>query len=184
MFYVIIILTILLMIVLFVISSYNRLVHTRALAQEAWSGIDVQLKRRYDLIPNLVETVKGYGIHEKNIIEDIVRARAASMGATGIHEKEAAEKGLTQSLKSLFALAENYPNLKANENFLSLQKDLSAIEHELQLSRRYYNGTVRNYTVMTAQFPSNIIASIFGFIALSYFEITLSEERENPKVRF
>ena len=175
---------ILLIIILWVISSYNGLVHSISLVNEAWSGIDVQLKRRYDLIPNLVETVKGYSIHEKGIVDSIVQARAASMGATNVGDKEKAEYALTASLKSLFALAEQYPNLKANENFLSLQAQLSAVEQELQLSRRYYNGTVRQYMVYVMQFPSNIIAKLFNFAPVSYFEVTSSEERNNPSVKF
>lgn len=169
---------------LWAISKYNSLIHVRAMAKEAWSGIDVQLKRRYDLIPNLVETVKGYSGHEKGIFDEIARMRAASMGATDIHAKETAEIGLNRSLKSLFALVENYPNLKANENFMALQKELSSIEQELQLARRYYNGTVRNYTVITTQFPSNIVASIGGFESMPYFEVIDEQERSAPKVKF
>lgn len=167
-----------------IITSYNRLIYNKSLVQEAWSGIDVQLKRRYDLIPNLVNIVKEYSFHEKNIIDDIINARAASMGAVGIHQKESAEISLNSSLKTLFALAEQYPNLKANENFLALQHELSSIENELQLARRYYNGTVRIYTVTIAQFPSNIIAGMFGFDSVSYFEIRRTEERDVPEIKF
>lgn len=171
-------------IALWLIFSYNRFIQLNALLKEGWSGIDVQLKRRYDLVPNLVSTVKGYSIHEKNIIEDVVRMRAASMGASGITEKATAEAGLTQSLKTLFAIAEQYPNLKANENFLSLQKDLNSLEQELQLARRYYNGTARNYNVGVTTFPSNIIAGMLGFATAPYFEITNSDMRDVPKVHF
>lgn len=167
-----------------IVMGYNRLVYSKSLTQEAWSGIDVQLKRRYDLIPNLVDVVKGYSIHEKNIIDDIVKARAASMGAHEVSQKEKAELNLTSSLKSLFALAEQYPNLKANENFLELQKELSAIENELQLARRYYNGAVRHYMVLIVQFPSNIIARLFNFTPIAYFELTHSEERNVPTTKF
>ena len=167
-----------------VTTSFNQLTYNKSLVQEAWSGIDVQLKRRYDLIPNLVSVVKGYSIHEKTIIDDIVNARAASMGAVKVDQKEKAELSLTSSLKTLFALAEQYPDLKANENFLALQKDLSQIEEELQLARRYYNGTVRNYMVKIAQFPSNIIAKMFGFESVSYFELTQAEERNVPEIKF
>ena len=167
-----------------VTTSFNQLTYNKSLVQEAWSGIDVQLKRRYDLIPNLVSVVKGYSIHEKTIIDDIVNARAASMGAIKVDQKEKAELSLTSSLKTLFALAEQYPDLKANENFLALQKDLSQIEEELQLARRYYNGTVRNYMVKIAQFPSNIIAKMFGFESVSYFELTQAEERNVPEIKF
>lgn len=169
---------------MWIVSSYNKIVHSRSLVNEAWSGIDVQLKRRYDLIPNLIETVKGYSIHEKGVIEEIVRARAASMGAVPIEQKEKAEYALTNSLKSLFALVEQYPNLKANENFLSLQSQLSVIETELQLARRYYNGSVRQYMVIFMQFPSNIIARLFNFAPVSYFELSSSEERNAPSVKF
>lgn len=169
--------------VLFVM-SYNRLVHLQSLVKEAWSGVDVQLKRRYDLIPNLVETVKGYSFHEKGILEDLVRARAASMGAVGLPDKQQAEASLTQSLKTIFALAEQYPNLKANENFLALQKELSSIEHEVQLSRRYYNGTVREYTIAITQFPSNVTAKLFGFTPASYFELSSEQERDVPRIKF
>ena len=175
--------------VIFIIAAwvttiFNQLTYNKSLVQEAWSGIDVQLKRRYDLIPNLVSVVKGYSIHEKTIIDDIVNARAASMGAVKVDQKEKAELSLTSSLKTLFALAEQYPDLKANENFLALQKDLSQIEEDLQLARRYYNGTVRNYMVKIAQFPSNIIAKMFGFESVSYFELTQAEERNVPEIKF
>lgn len=182
--YLIIIAAVIAVVGLWIMSSYNGLVHSKALVQEAWSGIDVQLKRRYDLIPNLVNVVQGYSMHEKTIIEDIVRARAASMGAVQVDEKEKAEISLNHSLKSLFALAEAYPDLKANENFLALQKDLSGIEDELQLARRYYNGTVRHYMTKIMQFPSNIIAGIFNFHAISYFEVTQDQERQAPQIKF
>ena len=169
---------------IWLISGYNRLVHLKALVDEGWSGIDVQLKRRYDLIPNLVETVKGYSIHEKSIFTDIAKMRAASMNAGSVEEKAAAESGLTQALRTLFAVVENYPDLKANQNFLKLQDDLSGIEHELQLARRYYNGTARQYNVVVQSFPTSIIAGITGFQRAAYFEITQAAERENPKVSF
>jgi len=175
---------VLLVLVMWVMTSYNGLVHSKSLVQEAWSGIDVQLKRRYDLIPNLVNVVTGYSIHEKSVIDAIVNARAASMGATKVDEKEKAELGLNNSLKTLFALAEQYPDLKANENFLALQKELSSLEDELQLSRRYYNGTVRNYMIKIMQFPSNIIAKMFGFTSAAYFETTQAEERDVPEIKF
>lgn len=180
----IVVLVIAALLIFWLIASYNRLVHLNAMVKEGWSGIDVQLKRRYDLIPNLIATVKGYSLHEKNIIEDIVRMRAASMGASSITEKAAAEQGLTQSLKTLFALAEQYPNLKANENFLALQKELGSLEQELQLARRYYNGTARNYNIAVTTFPSNMIAGPFGFAPTPYFEVTSSDERDVPKVNF
>ena len=173
-----------LLLVLWIIGSYNSLVQQRALTDEAFSGMDVQLKRRYDLIPNLVATVKQYAGHEKDIFENVTRLRAAALGAQTIDQKIEAEKGLTSALKTLFAVAENYPNLKANENFQHLQKELSALEHELQLSRRYYNGAARNYNIKIASFPSSIIASIFNFLRVPYFEVTSAQERENPGVKF
>lgn len=179
-----ILLGVILLVGLWFISGYNRLVSLKALLSEAWSGIDVQLKRRYDLIPNLVATVKGYSIHEKSVLENVTQMRAASVGATSITEKARAEAGLSGALKTLFAVAENYPDLKANENFLSLQKDLGAIEQDLQLARRYYNGTVRNYNVMVQTFPSRIIASMGGFTIAPYFEVGSEGERQAPKVTF
>jgi LemA protein len=172
-----------LIIIGWIVVGYNRLVHLKALIDEGWSGIDVQLKRRYDLIPNLVTLVKGYAIHEKEVLENVVRMRAVSIGAATVQDKAAAEAELTQTLKTLFAVAENYPNLKANENFLALQKELSTIEHEVQLSRRYYNGTVRNYMIAIIQFPVRIIAQLFGFTRLPYFELSASHERDVPKIQ-
>ena len=171
-------------IVLYIVSSYNGLVKLKALLDEGWSGIDVQLKRRYDLIPNLVATVKQYSIHEKDIFENIAKLRAASMGATSIDQKALAENGLTSALKTLFAVAENYPELKANQNFMKLQEDLTAIEHDIQLSRRYYNGAARNYNVGISVFPRNLIASNLGFEKAQYFELANGIERENPQVKF
>ena len=163
---------------------YNKLVHLKAYAKEACSGIDVQLKRRYDLIPNLVQTVKGYATHEKEVFENVARMRTAAMGATGVQGKSEAESGLSGALKTLFAVSESYPELKANVNFLELQKQLSAIETDLQLSRRYYNGATRNYNIATQVFPSSIIASIGGFKAEPFFELSGDNERENPTVKF
>lgn len=170
--------------ILWFVSGYNRLVRFKALLNEGLSGIDVQLKRRYDLIPNLVAVVKQYATHEKDTFEKVTELRTRSMNATTVSEKVAAEAGLTQALKTLFAVAENYPNLKANENFMSLQKDLSSIEHELQLARRYYNGTARNYNILVQTFPSNIIASFGGFKQSPYFELSSTQEREVPRVNF
>jgi LemA protein len=164
--------------------TYNRFVHLKALLDEGWSGIDVQLKRRYDLIPNLVATVKGYGIHEKTVLEEVVRLRSAAMGATQVDQKTLAEAGLTQALKTLFAVAEQYPNLKANENYSLLQKELSLIEQEIQLARRYYNGAARNYNTAVVQFPARVIASFGSFLKVPYFEIGSAQERDVPKVQF
>jgi LemA protein len=154
------------------------------LLDEGWSGIEVQLKRRADLIPNLIATVKGYSIHEKGVLEEVTRLRTASMHAATITDKVQSESALSQTLKTLFAVAEQYPQLKANENFLGLQKDLSLIEQEVQLARRYYNGAARNYNTATATFPSRLIASLFQFTKLPYFEITVTQERDVPKVKF
>ncbi|HBL98664.1 TPA: hypothetical protein DDZ86_03415 [Candidatus Dependentiae bacterium] len=169
---------------LWFIQGYNALVRLKAMIDEAWSGINVQLKRRYDLIPNLVAVVKQYSIHEKDVLENIARMRSVSMQATGIEQKAAAEGQLTSALKTLFAVAENYPNLKANENFMSLQKDLSSLEDELQLSRRYYNGAARNYNINVNMFPSRIIAGITGFAVAPFFELESAEERNVPHVQF
>jgi LemA protein len=179
-----IILGVLAVMILWAVSTYNGLVRLRALVDEAWSGIEVQLKRRFDLIPNLVETVKGYSLHEKTVLENVTKMRSMVQQAHSMSEKIEAETGLTQALRTLFAVAENYPDLKANENFLKLQDSLASIEHELQLSRRYYNGTVRNYNMTLGQFPSNMIANMGGFKAASYFEVSSAQERETPKVQF
>ncbi len=173
-------------IVLLVIVSifmYNRLVSLQALVKEAWSGIDVQLKRRYDLIPNLIATVKQYGLHEKEILEKIATMRASSMQASTVQAKSEAETGLTQTLRTLFAVVENYPQLKANENFMALQKSLSDLEQDIQLSRRYYNGATRNYNIAVTVFPSNLVAGVTGFQKEAYFEIPTTE-RETPRVSF
>ncbi len=170
--------------VLWGIGSYNSLVHLDNLTQEGWSGIDVQLKRRYDLIPNLVAVVKQYSIHERDVLENVTKMRSASMNATTIDAKVQAENGLTGALKTLFAVAENYPNLKANENFLGLQQQLSTLETEIQLSRRYYNGAARNYNIAVRSFPSNIVAGMFRFNSARYFELGNEQERETPKVKF
>jgi len=170
-------------VILWSITAYNNFVRTDALAQEGWSGVDVQLKRRYDLIPNLVAVVKQYAIHEKETLERVISMRSISAGATDINQIAKAEAGLTQALKTLFAVAENYPELKANQNFLALQKDLGDIEHEIQLSRRYYNGAVRNYNILVDVFPSNIIAKFASFQKRPYFEME-EIERQAPKVQF
>lgn len=168
---------------LWMIAAYNNLVRLKALVDEGWSGIDVQLKRRYDLIPQLVAVVKQYSIHEKDVLENITHMRSSAMHAQTIDQRVGAEMGLTSALKTLFAVAENYPNLKANENFLQLQQQLGQIEHEVQLSRRYYNGAARNYNISVMSFPSNMIAQHFHFMKVAYFEASF-EEREAPKVHF
>lgn len=172
------------LILIMVVVVYNKLVHLKAFLQEAWSGIDVQLKRRYDLIPNLVQIVKQYASHEKEVFENVTKMRSMAMGATGVEGKSGAEAGLSGALKTLFAVSENYPELKANGNFLDLQKQLSSIETDLQLSRRYYNGAARNYNISIQVFPSSIIASLFGFKSEPFFELSGDKERENPTVQF
>lgn len=171
-------------VVLFVIVSYNGLVTLRNRAQEAWSDIDVQLKRRYDLIPNLVSAVKGYASHETGVFEKVTEARAKAMSATGAEEKAGAENMLTGALKSVFAIAEAYPDLKANTNFLELQQELSDTENKIQASRRFYNGTVMEMNTKVETFPSNIIAGMFNFTKREFFELTDEAAKEPVKVEF
>lgn len=152
--------------------------------QEAWSGIDVQLKKRHDLIPNLVETVKGYATHEKETFQKVTEARNQAISATGVEQKQNAENQLNRSLMNLFAVAEQYPELKANTNFLQLQNELTAIESDIEKSRRYYNGTVREQNILIDSFPSNIIANIFKFMKSQFFELDNEAERNVPKVSF
>lgn len=170
--------------ILWAVSTYNSFVHLKALVDEGWSGIDVQLKRRYDLIPNLVAVVQQYSIHEKDVLERVTKMRSAALGAHTIDEKIAAEKGLTSALKTLFAVAENYPTLKANENFMHLQQQLASLETDVQLARRYYNGAARNYNSSIGRFPASLVAQSSRFTTVSYFELTNAGEREVPRVRF
>ncbi|MCK9225010.1 MAG: LemA family protein [Candidatus Muirbacterium halophilum] len=174
---------IIVLILLYVMGSYNSLVKLRNMVEEGWSGIDVQLKRRYDLIPNLVETVKGYAAHENKVFEDVIKARNSAMNTSGVEDKAQAENMLSGTLKSLFALTENYPDLKANTNFLGLQDSLNEVEEKLQMARRYYNGTVRDYNIKCETFPSVIIANSFGFSKKEFFKIN-EEEKENVKIKF
>jgi LemA protein len=167
---------------LFVI-IYNDLIKQRNRVENAWAQIDVQLKRRYDLIPNLVETVKGYAKHEKTLLEDITKARAAVMSANSISETAEASNYLSSTLKSLFAVAENYPELKANQNFMQLQKDLMETENKIAYSRQFYNDTVMKYNISIQTIPKNIVASLMGFKKKDLFE-TQQAERETPKVKF
>jgi len=171
-------------IVIFLIVLYNGLVQLKVRADSAWSDIDVQLKRRHDLIPNLVETVKGYATHEKSTFENIAKARTAAMTATAPAERAQAEGQLTMALKSLFAVAEAYPQLRANENFMSLQNSLSQIESDVQNSRRYYNAVVRDYNTRIQSFPANMIAGSMGFTARQFFELDSPAERAVPQVKF
>jgi len=169
--------------VVVVIGIYNNLVQSKILVDEGWSGIDVQLKRRYDLIPNLVETVKGYSIHEKETLTKITELRSVAMDAKTIEEKGVAENQISGALKTLFAVAENYPDLKANQNFLDLQKTLTDIEAELQGARRYYNGTVRDYNTKIMVFPNSVLAGMFNFKAREFFAAE-EEAKANVKVDF
>ena len=166
------------------ISIYNRLVKLKTMVEEAWSSIDVMLKKRHDLIPNLVETVKGYATHERETFDSVTRARAAAMGANTIQEKEAAEKNLNQAMMNLNAVAEQYPDLKANTNFLQLQGELSALEGDIEKSRRYYNGTVRDNNILVDTFPSNILANMFKFTKSTFFELDNVAERIVPSIKF
>jgi LemA protein len=167
----------------FIIATYNGLIRLRNLCDNAWSDVDVQLKRRYDLIPNLVSTVKGYASHEKEVLENVTKARADATTAKTPGEQSKAENMLTGALRQLFAVAENYPELKANTNFLDLQKNLSEIEDDIQNARRYYNAVVRDNNIKVESFPSNLVATTFGFKKREFFEMA-EGERAVPKVEF
>jgi len=169
---------------LLVIGMYNSLVRGRYQVREGFSGIDVQLKRRHDLIPNLIETVQGYADFEKGVLADVTRLRTAAMSDDSLQDRERDENALSAALKTLFAVAENYPDLKANASFLDLQNDLSEIESNIQSARRYYNATVRDYNIRVESFPSNIVAGMFGFQREPFFELDTAEERKVPKVEF
>ncbi len=179
-----IILAILAAAVIYVIAVFNRLVRQRNLVREGWSGIDVQLKRRTDLVPNLVETVKAYAAHERAVLAEVTAMRASSMAATDVGSHAAAERGLQASLGKLLAVAEAYPDLKADKNFLALQEQLAGIEDQLQMARRYYNGTVRNLNIVVQSFPSSLLASLIGFRAEPYFELDDRTEAAPPGVAF
>ncbi len=181
---VIIIIAVAVVLVLFVIGAYNGLVTLRNRVKEAWSDIDVQLKRRYNLIPNLVDTVKGYAAHEEGVFVKVTEARSNAINATNVQEQGAAENMLSGALKSLFAVSENYPDLKANENFIQLQNELVDTEDKIQASRRFYNGQVRDFNTKIEVFPSNVIAGMFSFKQREFFEIEDEKERENVKVSF
>ena len=165
------------------IGVYNGLIRSRNRVDEAWSDIDVQTKRRYDLIPNLVETVKGYASHEKELFENVTKARSQAMQAEGAHDKGVAENMLSQTLKSLFAVAENYPDLKASNNFAKLQDELSDTENKIQAARRFYNGNVRDFNTKIQVFPNNVVAGMLGFKNYEFFEAD-EAERENVEVKF
>ncbi|MDQ7842597.1 MAG: LemA family protein [Armatimonadota bacterium] len=178
-----IVLGIIALLVLFFIAMYNRLVVLRNRIENAWSQIDVQLRRRYDLIPNLVETVKGYAAHERAVFERVTEARARALAAGGVAQQAQAENMLTQALRSLFAVAENYPQLRASENFQKLQSDLSDTENKIMFSRQFYNDTVMQYDNARESFPTNIVARLAGFGPKEYFEAE-AVSREPVKVQF
>ena len=171
------------LVVLFFIIAFNSLVTQRTRIDNSWSQIDVQLKRRFDLIPNLVETVKGYAKHEKELFTDLTKARAATASAGSMAEKAKADNMLSGTLKSLFAVAENYPQLKANENFKMLQEELSGIESKIAYARQFYNDTVLSYNTSIQTVPTNIVAGMFHFVPREFFKAEESE-RENVKVKF
>ncbi|MFH0856731.1 MAG: LemA family protein [bacterium] len=179
-----VVLAVIIIAILWLIAVYNGLIKAKTRTDEAWSDIDVQLKRRYDLIPNLINAVKGYAAHEKNLFESVTKARAEAIGAQGAKDKAAAENALSGTLKSLFAVAENYPQLKANENFAKLQDELTDTENKIQASRRFYNGNVRDYNIKLQVFPTNLIANALGFKGKEFFEITDAKEKENVEVKF
>jgi LemA protein len=166
------------------IGLYNSLVRLRQQVRNAWSQIDVQLKRRYDLIPNLIETVKGYAAHEKSTFERVVEARNAAIATTGVAAQGQAESALSSALRQVFALAESYPELKANQNFLSLQEELSSTENRISFARQHYNDVVASYNTSRLSFPANLFAGAFGFGAEEFFEIPTPEERTAPQVKF
>ncbi len=170
--------------VLWLIGVYNGLVKLNMRVKEAWSDIDVQLKRRHDLIPNLVETVKGYAKHEKEVFENVTLARTAALNANTPQEKAQAENALSGTLKSLFAVAESYPDLKASTNFAKLQDELSDTENKIQASRRFYNGNVRDFNTKIQVFPNNMVAGMLKFQAYEFFEIDDATERKNVDVKF
>lgn len=169
---------------LWIIGSYNGLVRLRNQLDNAWAQIDVQLKRRHDLIPNLVETVKGYATHERGTLEAVIQARNMAVNAKTVADRAQAENVLTGALKSLFAVAEAYPDLKANQNFMSLQEELTGTENKVAFSRQFYNDTVMTFNTQIQVFPSNLIANMFNFKSRDFFEVKAEEEREAPKVKF
>lgn len=179
-----IILVIVVALVLWVILNYNSLVTLKNRAKEAWADIEVQLKRRYDLIPNLVETVKGYATHEKELFQKVTEARALAMNAQGIQAKGDAENMLSGALKSLFAVSESYPDLKASVNFLELQRELTDTEDKVQAARRFYNTNVRDLNIKIESFPANIVAKIFNFLQMELFQTQSEAEKQPVSVKF
>jgi len=179
-----ILIAIVLIFALVAIAVYNGLVQKRVRCQSAWSQIDVQLKRRYDLIPNLVETVKGYAAHESETLEAVIRARSSAIDAEGVAEQAGAENMLTGALGKLFALSESYPDLKANENFAQMQEELTTTENKIAFARQHYNDSAAVYNTARMKFPNNIIAGMFGFGNQEYFELEDASQKEAPKVSF
>ena len=179
-----IILIVVVLVLLWVILNYNSLVVLKNRAKEAWSDIDVQLKRRYDLIPNLVETVKGYATHEREVFEKVTEARSVAMNAQGMQAKGDAENMLSGTLKSLFAVSESYPELKASQNFMALQEELTDTEDKIQAARRFYNTNVRDLNIKIESFPANLLASTFGFKQMELFQTQNEAEKQPVSVKF
>jgi LemA protein len=174
-----------LLVIIYFVAIYNRLVNLRSLIENAWSNIDTELKRRYDLIPNLVSTVKGYAAHEQSVLERVVNARAQAMQEHSDRQQQARDENqLSKAVKGVLAVAEGYPDLKASENFLALQEELRNTEDRIQAARRFYNGNVKDRNTLVRQFPSNLIASMFGFDEVSFFELESSVERQPVRVGF
>lgn len=181
---VLVILGLILAVGVFLWATYNGLVRLRNQVKNAWAQIDVQLKRRYDLIPNLVETVKGYASHERETLEQVTKARQRGIDASDVQEQQEAENMITGALRQLFALSEAYPNLKANQNFLQLQEELASTENKIGFARQYYNDSVQQFNTRQQMFPANLVASTFGFQPAEFFEIEEAAAREVPKVDF
>lgn len=172
------------LLVIWLVALFNKLVTLKNRVAEAWADIDVQLKRRYDLIPNLIETVKGYASHEKDLLEKITQARSEAMNAGSVEQKGVSENALTSTLKSLFAVSENYPDLKANQNFAKLQDELSDTENKIQASRRFYNANVRDFNTAIEKFPGNLFAKTMNFVSKEFFTIDEDVQRQTPSVKF
>ncbi len=179
-----VVIAVVVLLVLFLVGLYNGLVRARMACKNAWSQIEVQLKRRYDLIPNIVETVKGYASHEKGALEAVIKARQQCIDVSGVAKQAAAENVLTGALRQLFALSEAYPDLKANQNFAALQEELASTENKISFARQYYNNTVENYNTRLQTFPAVMFAGLFGFTPEEFFELEDAVQREAPKVRF
>ncbi len=180
----IVLVVLIIFLIMYIVGIYNTLVASKVRIDNAWASIDVQLKRRYDLIPNLVNAVKGYMEHEKEIFIKVTQARSRAMNAEGVAEKAKAEGELTNVLKSLFAVMENYPNIKANENMMQLQEELTSTENKISFARQHYNDVVAYYNTLIQKFPQNIIAGMFSFTKREFFKLENEEEREAPKVKF